>query len=115
MTSDEREEKCEAPAAAAAAAARGRGFSRPEDLIVISLLISFFCHSSKQTERGVRGGVGGGGVGGELSNQMNRAQRRGAGGGKFYRESRGGRGLVTKAGADVGAFISSENIPVCRR
>lgn len=47
---------------------------------------------------------------------MNRAQRRGAGGGKFHRGDRGGGVRVgDKGGADVGAFIGSKNIPVWMR
>lgn len=44
-----------------AAATEGRGFSRSEDSIVISLLISLLCRSSKQTVQWVQCGGGAGG------------------------------------------------------
>lgn len=50
-----KEKKTPTPSAAAAAAVEGRGFSRSEESIVIFLLISPFCHSSKQTVRWVWG------------------------------------------------------------
>lgn len=46
---------------------------------------------------------------------MNRAQRRGAGGGKFYQGDGGVEGWWQRREQMLGLFIASENIPVWRR
>lgn len=100
-----KEKKTPNPPAAAAAAAEGRGFSRSEESIVISLLISPFCHSSKQTVRWVWGAaevvvV----VEGDFPIKWMEHKGEEQAAESFIEETEGGWGLVTKAGADVGAF-----------